>query len=133
MADYVELRSLSGSNHSFRQPTAYPHKPHILGEFLSTLQAGTVARTDPANNYVYASDIFVSGVKRAAKDDKLWQVQVGGAVGWIAERHLGNNQLSATLVPEPAPTPTLPTLNIQLSDLEGNYPTLNIEWKPNEP
>lgn len=133
MADYVELRSLSGSNHSFRKPTAYPQTPHILGEFLSTLQAGTVARTDPANNYVYASDIFVSGVKRAAKDDKWWKVQVGGVVGWIAERHLGNNQLSATLVPEPAPTPTLPTLNIQLSDLEGNYPTLNIEWKPNEP
>lgn len=133
MTDYVELKSLSNSNHSIRQPTAYPQTPHILGATFSTLQAGTVARTDPANNYVYASDIFVSGVKRASQGDKWWKVQVGGVTGWIAERHLGVNYLSATLVPEPIPVPTLPTLNIQLSDPEGNYPTLNIEWKPNEP
>jgi hypothetical protein len=132
MPDYIELRSLTGSNHSFRQPTAYPITPHILGSAFSSLLAGTTARTDPANNYVYASDIIVSGVKRAAQGDKWWKVQVGGITGWIAERHLGVNQLSATLITE-QPAPTLPTLNIQLSDSEGNYPTLNIEWKPNEP
>jgi GH25 family lysozyme M1 (1,4-beta-N-acetylmuramidase) len=104
MADYVEIRSLSGNNHSIRGTTQYPITPHILGSVVTTLLAGTVARTNPENYYVYASDVFVSGVKRAAMGDKWWRVSVGGLTGWIAEIHMGVAQTSATLVRENEPS-----------------------------
>jgi hypothetical protein len=104
-----------------------------MGSTITTLQAGTVAKTEPSNFYVYTSDIFVNGIKQAHQNDKWWKVQVGGLTGWIAEIHKGVKYLSATLIQDTPPSTSLPTLNVQLSDSEGNYPTLNIEWKPNDP
>jgi GH25 family lysozyme M1 (1,4-beta-N-acetylmuramidase) len=136
MADYIELKSNTNANRTIRTPTAYPQTPHIAGGFLSSLIAGNTLRTSPQDLYVYAGNIRytppgTTNVYEAYAGDRWWRVVVGDQIGWIAEIHKGVRYLDVNEV-SGEPTPTLPTLNIQLSDPDGNYPTINIEWKPNE-
>lgn len=139
MADYVELRSNTTANRTVRKPTAYPQVPHIAGGFLSTLVSGNVLKVSPQDFYLYAGNIRYTPpgsatVYEAFSGDRWWRVSVElngiTEIGWISEIHKGIRYLDPTPVSEQPPT-SLPTLNIQISDDEGNYPTLNIEWKPN--
>jgi GH25 family lysozyme M1 (1,4-beta-N-acetylmuramidase) len=132
MPDYIELKSLSGSNHSIRRQTAYPQVPHIMGATFSTLLAGTVARVAPTDFYLYASDITYNGVKQAFAGDKWWKIDSNGETGWIAEIHKGVKYLSATLIQEPDPVelPDLP-VTIEIGD-DATYAkqVISIVLKP---
>lgn len=112
MADYVELKSASNSNHSIRRPTAYPQTPHIIGTAFSTLQAGTTAQASPEDFYVYASDILYNGIKQAYAGDKWWRIMVGVDVGWIAEIHKGVKYLDTRLVSVTPPPATVHTVDV---------------------
>lgn len=136
MADYVKLSSNTSLGRTIRKQTAYPIVPHIMGDGTGSLPSGRIAKALPIGRYTYASDIFYQGVKRAQQGDVWWKVyEVDGQPleGWVAEKHMGQVLLNVDEVDEtPEPVPTLPTFNIQFTDTEGKYPTLNIEWKPNE-
>ena len=137
MTDYVKLESNTSVGRTIRQQTAYPVVPHIMGSSIGSLISGKIAKALPNGKYVYASDIIYQGVKRAQQGDVWWKVyEVDGQAmdGWVAEKHMGQTLLIVTeLDTTPEPVPSLPTLNVQLSDPDGNYPTINIEWKPNVP
>lgn len=136
MTSYIKLESTTSVGRSVRQQTAYPLVPHILGTKIGSLLANNHAKANIGGKYEYASDISYDGVVRAKQGDIWWNVyEVNGqpTSGWIAEKHMGEILLVVTPVNvDPEPIPTLPTLNVQLSDTEGNYPTINIEWKPND-
>ena len=109
MADLVKLTSTNNSNRSIRKPTAYPQTPHLMGLYIASLLSGMSITTDPANFYEYASDVLVSGIKRAMAKDKWWKVVVNGEEGWIAEIHMGEKLLNVELISDnPDPTPSEP-------------------------
>jgi hypothetical protein len=136
MTDYIELKPTTNVARTIRAQVAYPQVPHIAGSKVGSILGTGEGRANPTDFYLYVSDIVYDTAYRAQKGDIWWKVYEADGVtisGWVAEIHLGVRYLNKRLVSDaPPPTPTLPTLNIQLSDPEGNYPTVNIEWKPNE-
>lgn len=135
MADYVELKpNVAGEYRSIRAQTTYPRPPHIVGVKIGQIDSNSSGKAIATDFYKYTEDVIISGETLARTGDIWWKVyEANGRTvsGWAAEIHLGRRYLNPTLVPEnPTPTPTRPTLNIEISDDEGNYPTLNIEWKP---
>lgn len=129
MADHVNLTSNTTKNRSIRKQTAYPQVPHVIGEWLASLFVGTTITTDPQDHYIYVSNITHNGIIQAHAGDKWWRVSTPAGLGWVAEIHKGEKLLNVEVVVE-NPTPTLPTLVINVADAEGLYVPVTVELKP---
>jgi GH25 family lysozyme M1 (1,4-beta-N-acetylmuramidase) len=132
MSDQVKLSSTTTANRSLRRPVAYPQVPHIAGTYYGNLTNGTIVGA--SDFYTYASNIrYVSGtaIYEAFAGDKWWKVTLSdGSFVWVAEIHKGEKLLNVEVVPDPEPTPTLPTLLIDVKDSEGLYIPVTVELKP---
>lgn len=134
MNDYMELTpNVSGEYRSIRQQVNYPRPPHITGTKIGQINAGSSGKALATDFYTYTEDIIINGTLQAKTGDIWWKTfEANGSeiAGWVAEIHKGVRYLNLRFVPAPAPEPALPTLLVEISDVEGLYIPVTVELKP---
>lgn len=126
----VTLRSNDPAQYrTIRKATNYPNVPHILGQEVGRLQAGSAIAAQEGDFFKYSANVTIDGQPRALANDVWWRVQLAnGTLGWIAEVHLGRRYLTVEQpAPPPPPPDTTPNKSVVSMDIV-NPEAVRIHW-----